>query len=233
MKSTTVIHINLRFYGSVLVIALLIIFFNSEEGRSQKDKTDNFYLGWASADITPAKPVLIAGQFHARMSEGIIDHIMATALAIESVKEGNSAKAIMISCDLVGISDGSRGNGSIRGRVRELLKDLSPTLKGEDIMINATHTHAAPVFYGEVESTYGVGLNLMAPGVDVMTPEDYAEFAAVQIAKAARQAWTNRKPGGISFGLSHAVIGHNRLQVERSGKSMMYGNTNRPELDHI
>jgi hypothetical protein len=233
MKSTIAIQINLRFYGLVSVFALLIILFNLEEVRSQKVKTDGFYLGWASADITPTKPVLIAGQFHARMSEGIMDHIMATALAIESVKEGNSAKAIMISCDLVGISDGSKGNSNIIGRVRELLKDLSPALMGENIMINATHTHAAPVFYGNVESTYGVGLDLMAPGVDVMSPEDYAEFAAIQIAKAARQAWTNRKPGGISVGLSHAVIGHNRLQVERSGKSIMYGNTNRLEFDHI
>ena len=232
------ININLKISILGLIVACLLCldsYANNQniEKENGDGKTDNFFIGWASADITPMKPVLIAGQFHARMSEGIMDHIMATALAIESVKDGKSSKAIMISCDLVGISDGSRSNGNIRQRVRELVKDLSPTLKAEDIMINATHTHAAPVFYGEVENTYGVGLDLMAPGVDVMTPNDYAEFAAIQIAKAARQAWANRKPGGISFGLGHAVIGHNRLQVEHSGKSTMYGNTNRPEFDHI
>ena len=233
-----IMPINSKIFISVLVVACLLCFnsYANDQNIERKNdggKTDNILIGWASADITPTKHVLIAGQFHARMSEGIMDQIMATALAIESVKDGKSAKAIMISCDLVSISDGSRGDGNIRERVRELLKDLSPALQPEEIMINATHTHAAPVFYGEVESTYGVGLDLMAPGLDVMTPNDYAEFAAVQIAKAARQAWANRKPGGISFGLSHAVIGHNRLQVDNSGKSTMYVNTNRSEFDHI
>jgi hypothetical protein len=33
--------------------------------------------------------------------------------------------------------------------------------------------------------------------------------------------------------LSKAVLGHNRLQVDRAGKSLMYGNTSRPEFSHI
>ena len=80
MTSNIAIQINLRFYGLVSVFALLIILFNLEEGRSQKVKTDGFYLGWASADITPTKPVLIAGQFHARMSEGIRSKVVAVAV---------------------------------------------------------------------------------------------------------------------------------------------------------
>ena len=47
-------------------------------------KDENTRIGWAQADITPVKNVLLAGQFHARVSEGIMDPVTATVLAIES-----------------------------------------------------------------------------------------------------------------------------------------------------
>jgi len=192
--------------------------------------TEGLKIGWAKADITPDKPVLLRGQFHARLSEGVMDPVTATALAIESTKPGNNSRVIMISCDLVGIAD------DLRDRVRELLKDLSPELDSKDVMINATHTHAAPLSStdeADVVNRYGIGLDMMAPGVDAMSPSEYSEFAAQRIADAARKAWSGRKKGGISFGLSTAVVGHNRLQVEDSGKSTMYHSTNRPEFSHI
>lgn len=45
-------------------------------------------------DLTPAKPVLIAGQFHARISEGVMDPITATVLVIESVRRSESHQAV-------------------------------------------------------------------------------------------------------------------------------------------
>lgn len=198
------------------------------------NEPDSFKVGWASADITPTKPVLLAGQFHARVSEGVMDPLSATALAIESVKDGKRTKAIMISCDYVSITDGMRDQSNLRQQVRDLLKDLFSSVAAEDIMINATHTHAAPVLsVNKVESIYGIGLDMMSPDKEVMTPEAYSKFAASRIAEAARKAWNSRSKGGISFGLSKAVLGHNRLQVEESGKSIMYGSTARPEFSHI
>jgi hypothetical protein len=219
------------------ILSIIIVFVHATGSLASDSppQEGTLKIGWAAADITPTKPVLIAGQFHARLSEGVMDPIAATALAIESTKGGSSVGAIMISCDYVSISDGLRGRANLRDRVRQLLKDLSPNIKQEDIMINATHTHAAPLLSSEsdVEKIYGVSLKMMAPGVDVMSPAEYSEFAALRIADAARKAWTNRKKGGISFGLSTALIGHNRLQAENSGKSVMYGSTNRPDFSHI
>jgi hypothetical protein len=54
-----------------------------------------------------------------------------------------------------------------------------------------------------------------------------------RIAQAVQQAWNERRPGGISFGLSHAVVGHNRLTAYDDGSSRMYGPTNRPDFSHI
>src|SRR5512137_503600 len=63
-------------------------------------------LGWASADITPDRPVVITGGSSARVSEGVRDHIYATALALESTgTKGTSEMVIMVSLDLVGVTD--------------------------------------------------------------------------------------------------------------------------------
>lgn len=59
------------------------------------------------------------------------------------------------------------------------------------------------------------------------------ESASDQIAKAVEQAWKNRKPGCISFGLGQAVVGHNRLTAYTDGRSRMYGKTDQPDFSHI
>ncbi len=70
----------------------------------------------------------------------------------------------------------------------------------------------------------------------VMSPVEYTEFAADRITGAVRQAWTNRRPGGISYGLAHAVTGHNRLATYYDGSSEMYARPrgiNNPDFSHI
>ena len=48
-------------------------------------------IGWASADLTPEDPVVLTGFSRARVSEGVLDPITATALVIESVRDGDAA----------------------------------------------------------------------------------------------------------------------------------------------
>lgn len=219
------------------VVFLACLIFLSIQGLSNnhvKPQADSFKLGWSSVDITPDKPVLIAGQFHARVSEGVMDPITATVLAMESVQNGSSQSSVLVSVDWVSVSDGMRDPSNLRGRLRELLKDLSPAIKGENIMINATHSHAAPLVSDiDPEKMYGITLKMMSPEKEMMSPKEYSEFAAQKIAVAIREAWKNRKKGGISYGLSKAVIGYNRLQVLQNGKSQMYGNTNSKDFKNI
>ena len=60
------------------------------------------YVGWATADITPDKPVNLVGQMTKRISQGVLDPLTATALALETRDEtGTKEQAIMISYDLV------------------------------------------------------------------------------------------------------------------------------------
>lgn len=221
-------------FNAVLFIALLLTALSSCTGKkteqATKEKTGNLNIGWASADITPDKPVLIAGQFHARVMEGVMDPITATALAFEYRSESSSRKAILVSCDIVGISDGFRDGTSdnLRDNVRKVLTNTLPELKPEQIFLNATHTHTAPLVSSapDSKSVYGVEL-------DVLSPADCQKYIAERIAKAAEKAWKSRKPGGISFGLGHAVVGHNRLTVDMNGKSTMYKRTNTPDFSNM
>jgi hypothetical protein len=217
---------SLLLYSGLFFCTLIWILSACGEGKkeniSETDNTGEFFIGWALTDITPDKPVLLSGQFHARISEGIMDPVTATALAIESGTGQSSEKTLMISCDLISVSDDLRDN------VRELLKGSLPDLKPDQVILSATHTHTAPYCSSIIDSKSIYGIDL-----DAMSPSDCQKYISERIAKAAEQAWRNRKPGGISYGLGHAVIGHNRLQVDFSGRSLMSSNTNKQEFSHL
>jgi hypothetical protein len=106
---------------------------------------DKILIGWASKSITPMKPTILAGQFHARVSQNINDPITSTALAIES----GSDQAIMVSCDLVAIRDG------IQDRLREMLDSKLPDFDIKKLFLNATHTHTAPEMEEDTSSISG------------------------------------------------------------------------------
>ena len=229
-------RIRVRVSHSVRVGFLVLIFTNCSTGNegdvklSQKNTIGNFKIGWSFADITPESPVLISGQFHARVSEGVMDPVTATVLALESGEGPSSIKAILISCDLILITDGT-GDGDInnlRDNVRNQLVKLLPDLYPDQVILNATHTHTAPVCSStsDAKSIYGIEL-------EVMAPSEYLKYVSRKIARAAEQAWNSREPGGISFGLGHAVVCHNRLQVDFTGNSRMYGNTNNEKFSHL
>lgn len=191
-------------------------------------RTDGLKVGWASADLTPDRPVLLSGQFHARVSEGVLDPVTATALALESADGG---RGILVSCDLMAIADG------VRDAVREQLRLLAPELAPTDIFLNATHTHTAPETRVEADArTLGGGFasaGQVGVELEVMTPAEYAAFAARRVAEAAAAAWASRAPGGMSFGLGQAVVGHNRRVSYDTGETRMYGKTDDPHFSHI
>jgi hypothetical protein len=176
-------------------------------------------IGWAAVSITPDRPVLLSGQFYARVSENVNDPLTATALAIEGKDaKGRTHRAILISCDLVGIR--KPNHDQVRERVRSRL----PRFDTQSMIVNCTHTHTAQVL---VEGTYP------QQGPEVMTPTECAEFTIERLAEAAVAAWENRKPGGVSWAFGQAVVGHNRRAVYFDGSAKMYGKTDDPQFDCI
>jgi len=198
-----------------------------------------FLVGWANADITPEKPVLLAGQFHSRISEGVQNPITVTILAMESERNGTHEKLIWVSCDLAHVPDG------LRDMVREGVTKRIPEFEPANIILNATHTHTAPDVAVEqpvASKRKSDGLTPFGGGntstpfglkLPVMTPCEYLDFAVPHIVNAIHTAWSRREPSGIGFGLGHAVVGYNRNVRYANSDCFMYGNPNDPNFTHI
>lgn len=188
-------------------------------------------IGWASKDVTPDRPVNLVGQFHMRISQGVKDPVTVTALVLSTGDDS----VIFVSCDTCYVPS------PIFDQCCTAVRAKVPGIDTDRIIMNGTHTHTAPqiiksIFYPPVPD-------------GVMTPAEYAELFVGRVAEAVAEAWKNRKPGGISFGLGTAVVGHNRratyfedigarTNAQMTGKltdgfTKMYGNTNDPMFSHI
>lgn len=170
-------------------------------------------IGWGEADLTPPEPVMLAGQFYARLSEGVADPLQATVWAIEA----GADQAVFVACDLISVSN------ELRDAVRERLSGREDGLDPAKIVLHATHTHTAPET--RPESRQAAHLRGGASGLDLagMPIEAYVEFAAERIAMAIEQAWGTRAPGAFAYGVGQAVVGRNRRWVNERGQSVMYG----------
>ena len=128
----------------------------------------------------------------------------------------------------------------MRGRIRELVKESLPDEEVPEVVLNATHTHAGPVLSANSTAT-ALQENLRPRQAEqwadkfdsVMLPSEYLDFAIPIIAEAAIQAWQARQPGGISFGLNYAVVGHNRIMSYADGHTTMYGATDHPDFANV
>lgn len=190
--------------------------------------TQPLHIGWATTSITPDEPVHLAGQHYARISEGVQDPVTATALALISGDDMANA-VILISCDLVTISD------SLLDAVRKQVVANVPELQPQSIILNATHTHSAPLARQESDELKRIGLSMTCGEVELpaMDPVDYIRWASKQIAEAAVSAWQQRAPGSIGYGLGQAVVGRNRRLAYLNGSSQMYGNSAQDDFSHV
>ena len=177
------------------------------------------WVGAATTNITPDKPVALQGQFELRISRKVETPLTATAVALEARNGNRSAeRAIMISCDLAMVSV------KFQQQVRERLREKLPDFDVRNLFLTATHTHTAPVlepFWYDI------------PKQGVMQPEEYATFLAERLCAVAAEAWKNRQPGGVSWVLGYAVVGHNRRAVYAGGTAAMYGSVNRPDFQNF
>lgn len=194
-------------------LAALLLSITSPSSASE------LHVGGATVDITPERPAALAGQMHTRISSKATTLILASAIALES-REGDQVvdQAIMISCDLVAIRQG------LLEMVRERAKDKIPGFDLNKLILNATHTHTAPV---TLEDSYRL------LGSAVMKPAEYTEFLVGRIVEAAQQSWAQRKPGKAGWGQGQAVIAQNRRATYADGTSKMYGATNVPDFRGI
>lgn len=183
------------------------------------------YIGTATVDITPPLPVALMGQFHLRIARQAETPISASVVVLENRSGGQTLEtSIMVSCDLVYISAG------IRDGVREKVKQKLPNLDVSKIVLNATHTHTAPVLEDESDE---VSFLYNIPKEGVTTPAQYKEMFTTRVSDAIVQAWRGRSPGTVTWGLERAAIAYNRRAVYKNGTTVMYGRTDTPEFQNL
>jgi len=164
----------------VLFLTLLIPGANGQAGE--------LLIGRAETDITPALPVAIMGQFYLRLADTVETPLTANVIALESRNANNtSGMAIMVSCDLAKIP------ASYASMVRSSVKSRLPGLDVGKIIINATHTHTAPVLERGTVMQYAI------PGEGVTQPGEYRDFFTRQVSDAIVKAWKNRAPGSVTW----------------------------------
>lgn len=202
-------------------------------------------IGWASRDVSTKKPINIPGQFHMRISQGIMDPITVTALVIES----GSDLVVFLSADLVVIRSG------LLDEIRARVAANNPSIAVNKILMNATHAHTGASHYGDAGWGEASAPKGSRPGgigedeIDIASGDEYRHFLAQQSADAICEAYTRRAPGGVAHGYGFAVVAHSRRVVyfddtsQRpgavidsthgvNGHAVMYGNTNDPQFSH-
>ncbi len=209
------------FMGYFLVIAVTM---NLHAGE--------LLIGTAETDITPELPAAIQGQFYLRLADSVETPLTANVIALESQdKDHVTDMAIMVSCDLTIIPPVYVE--SVRNEVKKQL----PELDVNKIFINATHTHTAPVLQNDAKLQYKI------PKEGVLQVDEYLAFFIRQVSDVIVQAWKNRAPGSVTWGLGHAAVANNRRLVFstratdpgpfQNGTAQMYGSPDAPGFMHI
>jgi len=164
-------------------------------------KENEFLIGWATEDITPAGPASLFGQYYERISTHVESPLTVTAFALESAD--GQEQALMISMDLIWCTT------ALQDALRKRVAVRIPSLDATKLFLFATHTHSAP---------------------EPVVTGEYGQLLLEKMEQAAATAWACRKPAGISRSLGYAVVGHNRRVQYADGTTEMYGDTSRPDF---
>ncbi len=140
-------------------------------------------VGRGKVKITPGPGIPMAGQYGVRLNEGVHDDLYAKAIMLE--KDG--VKAALVVCDLASIPR------SIVEEARRLAEDTTG-LRGDHLMISATHTHTGPT----------TGSRLI--GVDSKTEriaKAYLKALPGMIAESVRLAEADLQSARVSAAIGH------------------------------
>lgn len=97
-----------------------------------------FKLGVAAVAINPPAGIGLAGYYHERGHEGVLDDLFAKAVVFDD----GTTRAALVVCDLISMPKW------IAVEARQLVEERTG-IPGANVMVAATHTHTAPVLLRE------------------------------------------------------------------------------------
>lgn len=124
----------------LIAITLCCSFLNSSASE--------IYIGKSEANISPTLPVALMGQFNLRIANTAATPLTANVVALESREGARSLDAVIfVSCDLVYIPT------PLLSMIRIEVSKQLPGFDGNKIILNATHTHTAPVLEDNLDES--------------------------------------------------------------------------------
>ena len=155
--------------------------------------------GAAALKITPPEGAPMAGYYFNRAAEGVHDDLYARALVFDD----GGIRAALVSCDLSGLP-----RSVVEAARKRIAADTG--IRGERVMVSATHTHTGPVILGE--DVY----NLQGRMLEIA--KQYVQDLPVKIADAVKLAAAALKPVRISAAIgSEPSLTFNRRFFMKDG----------------
>jgi hypothetical protein len=144
------------------------------------DAQPTMRAGTAAVDITPPPGISLAGYYHERGADGVLDPLLCKALVIETGEE----RAALVALDLIWVTrpvtDAARA---------EIEKNTG--IPGGRVMICGTHAHTGPELAHQA-------LRHATQGEPPSLVKDYTARLPGWIAEAVRRAFQARQPAQVS-----------------------------------
>jgi neutral ceramidase len=157
-------------------------------------------VGLAKTDITPPLGMPMAGYYHERGADGVLDPLYSKAMVIEEDGE----RAALVVLDIIGVTR------SVTDQARTLVEQ-NTGIKGGHVMISATHAHTGP----ELANRGRRGPEI---GSDKEIAVKYTEGLPKLIAESVRLANERLQPVRLSVAKGHCDgVAFNRRYFMRDG----------------
>lgn len=155
--------------------------------------------GVAKADITPSEPIWMAGYGNrTRPSEGVLQNIFVKCVAFQS---GDGPASALVTSDILGFP-----RDVAEAVARECLEKHK--LPRERLILNASHTHSAPVVGRMLKPAY--------PPFTAQQEQVISRYTAELVRKTVEtvgEAIRELRPAELAFGQGLAGFGVNRRRV--------------------
>jgi len=197
------------------VIVLIVCISVTIPAVQSRESADVLLAGTAKIDITPGKPVRMAGYSgRKQLSEGVHDPLSARVIAFAK----NGKRLVLVSTDLIGFYD-----GTAEYMRKILLAEFE--LEPSELFLTGIHTHAGPSL--TIDEQNGHPNNL-----------EYTKRLEAGLVEVIRKSLDNMSPIRIGAGIGYSPVGSNRreLQFDSSGNSSIrlghnpYGPTDKEVL---
>ncbi|MBN2315889.1 MAG: neutral/alkaline non-lysosomal ceramidase N-terminal domain-containing protein [Sedimentisphaerales bacterium] len=198
-----------------IVVVLTINFSWAVSPSHAADRGDTLRAGIAKIDITPDKPVKMAG-YGARtaLSDGVHDPLSSRVVAFEN----DGQRLVLVSSDILGYYGGTAEQFR-----KVILNEFG--LQPSELLLSAIHNHAGPTLTLDEENVHPNNF-------------EYTKDLQNKLVKVIHEAIDNMEPVQIGTGVGYSPVGMNRRQLvfDRTGNSSIrlgrnpYGPTDKEVL---